>query len=63
MKAIPKREDYSNDIFGTHDWMRGIKQWAKEAEKIILEYEKEASIRAVIDAESLGGIEQQEGKA
>ena len=36
---------------------------SKEAEKIILEYEKEASIRAVIDAESLGGIEQQEGKA
>ena len=38
-------------------------QRIEELEGRVLEYEKEASIRAVIDAESLGGIEQQEGKA
>ena len=40
-----------------------LKQRIKELEGRVLEYEKEASIRAVIDAESLGGIQQQEGKA
>ena len=79
MRPIPKIEDYLKETevdgdqrIDTNDdsfWILKAlignfrEQWAKEAEKIILEYEKEASIRAVIDAESLGGIQQQEGKA
>ena len=62
MREIPKIEDYK-DILGGIKYYKDLEQWAKEAEAVILEYEKEASIAAVIDAESLGGIQQQEGKA
>ena len=66
MRPIPKIEDYifsDKSGYDHNEYYLALEQWAKEAEKIILEYEKEASIRAVIDAESLGGIQQQEGKA
>ena len=59
MKQIPKIEDYPD----YYRYLRAVEQWAKEAEAVILEYEKEASIAAVVEAESVSGIQQQKGKA
>ena len=61
MREIPKIEDYGGVVLSNYN--AALEQWAKEAEAVILEYEKEASIAAVVEAESVSGIQQQKGKA